>query len=387
MPSQEALLAPPTLIWARETAGYSLDEAAKKVGVRPRRLIEWEEGVRSPSMPQARQLARVYRRPLAILFRREPPRDPALPPDFRVGDADGRTTTPELRHELRIAAFRRSVALELDPAPQQQVVDLIGTIPTTANPEEAGERVRDVLAVAWDQQIRWRDNYKALNAWRGAVESLGVLVFRFSGVPVGVARGFSIGGGPYPVVALNATDAPAGRVFTLIHEVGHILAGTGGVCDLDDRTARTSPDAVAIERFCNRLAAAVLMPADRLIALPAVADANPETRWSLASLNELANTLSVSRQALLIRLLEVEKTNERAYQRTTDELNAAMTVAGGGFELVPEGAIRELGAPYARLVLSAYHDEQISARDLAEYLGVRFKWVDRIEHLLDTAQS
>jgi Zn-dependent peptidase ImmA (M78 family)/transcriptional regulator with XRE-family HTH domain len=387
--SAEAEVTPRVMAWARETAGYSIDEAADRLAVRPRRLIEWEEGVRSPTLPQARTAARIYRRPLALLFLPEPPEDPSAPPDFRSVPGEGELiTTPELRHELRLAESRRATALELDPAPQQRITNLVDTVTVDSDPEVAAADVREELKVSWTDQLAWRDAYAALNGWRSALESLGILIFRFSGVPVDVARGFSLSGAVYPVIALNASDAPAGRVFTLLHELGHLLAGTGGMCDLDDRGDPPSQEARAAERFCNRFAAAILMPRSDLSAIPTVAQATRDTRWSLQQLQETASTIKVSRHALLIRLLEVGRTSNAAYQLTLRDLRALGSgPPSTGFELVPDGAVREVGIPYARLVLSAYQDETITARDLAEYLGVRFKHVARIQDLVDSART
>src|SRR5260221_4398757 len=82
VPITEAEVQPRVLEWARTSAGLSIDDAAGRIGIRPRRLIEWEEGVRVPTLPQARQAAHIYRRPLALLFLPEPPTDPEPPPDF-----------------------------------------------------------------------------------------------------------------------------------------------------------------------------------------------------------------------------------------------------------------------------------------------------------------
>lgn len=387
--ASEANVSPAVLEWARNSAGFSIEEAADKVGVRPRRVIEWEEGVRMPTMPQARAAAHVYGRPLALLFSAAVPQDPATPPDFRpAAGGEPPTVTPELRQEVRVAQARRETAIELDPVARQPISELIGSLTIDSDAEASAIRIRPLLLVTWAAQLGWRDNYAALNAWRAALESLGILVFRFSGVPTAVVRGFSLSGSTYPVVALNSTDAPTGRAFTLMHELGHLLVGTGGICDLDDREHAASRQTIAAERFCNRFAAAVLMPRESLLGLPLVAQAHRESAWSLGQLRELASTIHVSQHALLVRLKEIGRTNEANYQRTlTEILSAGNVTSPGGFELPAEGAIREVGVPFARLVLSAYQNEAITARDLAEYLGVRFKHIQRIQDLLEPTRA
>ncbi|HEX9606675.1 MAG TPA: helix-turn-helix transcriptional regulator, partial [Gemmatimonadaceae bacterium] len=53
--SVRAAINPDLLVWARETAGLSPDDAAKKIGVKPARLAEWEEGRLRPTVTQLRK--------------------------------------------------------------------------------------------------------------------------------------------------------------------------------------------------------------------------------------------------------------------------------------------------------------------------------------------
>jgi Zn-dependent peptidase ImmA (M78 family)/DNA-binding XRE family transcriptional regulator len=381
MPSLDAEVTPDVLAWARSTAGLSVDDAARRLDVRPRRLIEWEEGVDYPTLPQARKAAALYGRPLAVLFLPEPPAEVAPPPDFRRGtDIEAQGLPPELRSAIRLAERRRSLAFELDADPPHGIA-LLRT-GTTTDVSDAAVDVRNALGVTWASQLEWRDPYRALAGWRQAVERLGALVFRFSGVDSRVVRGFSIAGNPYPAIALNAADSPAGRVFTLLHEVGHVLTGTGGVCDLEDGLRGGGEATVAAERFCNQLAASILMPRDEFLRLPQVREATRATHWTVADLGEVARSISVSRHAVLIRLLDLGRTNREAYGRTRGTLEAQPHRRATGFELPAEGALREVGVPFARLVLDAYNTERVTARDVADYLGVRWRHVARIRQLL-----
>jgi Zn-dependent peptidase ImmA (M78 family) len=45
-------------------------------------------------------------------------------------------------------------------------------------------------------------------------------------------RGVSLPGDVLPIVILNGGDAHAGRIFTLLHELTHLLLRQGGVCDM-----------------------------------------------------------------------------------------------------------------------------------------------------------
>jgi Zn-dependent peptidase ImmA (M78 family) len=68
---------------------------------------------------------------------------------------------------------------------------------------------------------------------------------------------------------VNGADAPRGHLFTLLHEYAHLLLHTGGLCDLITDTAATTADR-ALEARCKAIAAAILMPADAVLARPDV---------------------------------------------------------------------------------------------------------------------
>ena len=73
---------PAVLRWARETAGYSIEEAGDRVAG-PQALEAWEAGRDRPTWKAVQRLGKLYRRPVAALLLAEPPAEPLLPPDFR----------------------------------------------------------------------------------------------------------------------------------------------------------------------------------------------------------------------------------------------------------------------------------------------------------------
>ena len=61
-------------------------------------------------------------------------------------------------------------------------------------------------------------------------------------------RGFSIAARLLPAIVLNIKDSPYARVFTLIHELAHVILQEEGVCELYE-------DLGCVEVFCNAVAA------------------------------------------------------------------------------------------------------------------------------------
>jgi len=373
----------PTLIrWAREDAGLSVAAVAKKTGTSVERVIQWEEGTLSPTLRQLRLLANAAKRPLAVFYLAEPPKRFQAMHDFRrmPGDpmAEGST---ELRLALRSAMARREVALDLMEGMEGAHEVFAVRASLDEHPPDVGDRVRRSLGIPLETQRGWTGTYDALNAWREAIEALGVLVFQVSGVDVSEMRGFSIADDPLPAIVLNVRDAPNGRVFTLLHEFTHLLLRRGGLCDLADQGARP-PEDDRIEVFCNAVAAEVLVPSAALLLTNTVQNHDSSPEWTPEELGRLAREFSVSREVILRRLLAARRTTTTFYrtmrQQFLEEYEERRK-SQSGFAPPDVTAVSHAGVAFTRMVLDSYYRERITSRDVSDYLGVKLKHLPNIE--------
>ena len=371
------------LVWARRSLRMGLEEAAERLRVPPDRLAAWESGEQKPTINQLRNVARVYRRPLAAFFLPGPPKDFYVPHDFRTvpGQPEG-PLSPELLQAIRLAQYRRHLAIELIEEQSEAPGDWVGSTDLTDNADAVAARAREALGMELQRQKASRTQYDALNAWRAAAEKLGILVFHFSSVEVEEARGFSLAEMPFPIIALNGKDSPNGRTFSLLHEFAHLLLGRPGISDQREYRGRHSPNQ-RTEVFCNRVAGATLVPADDLRQVPVVRLAGRRKLWTDDDLHDLARQYGVSREVVLRRLLAIGKTNERFYQEKRVEW-ARLGERGrtGGFLTVPTKAMRDAGRPFLRIILNAYYRQAITSSDVSEYIGVRLKHLPAIERKL-----
>lgn len=364
-----AIVKPELLVWAREDAGYDVETAARKIGVKPERLAACEQGQDRLTVNQLRNLSNVYKRPLAFFYLPAPPQSAIHVKDFRqFSEEEQQNLSPELRLELRKAKARRDVALglsdDLDITPN--VFKASASLDESA--ETVGKRIRDVLKVTFEKQLKIHGDYGALNFWRDVIEAAGVLVFQAS-LDKRQMRGCSMWFSPLPIIIMNAKDAPYGRVFTMAHEMCHLMLRSAGLCDLgNDR----------VEVFCNAAAGEALVPSELLLQESAVRN-NGTHGWSDEVLQNLSNRYSVSPEVILRRLLTVNKTTEDFYQSKKREwAKSAKTVSG--FAPVPLKAVAASGKTFVRLVLDSYHQNKISSSDAAQYLGVKLKHLGNIEN-------
>lgn len=358
---------PSVLIWGREVAGFDVAEVARRLKTKPERVVEWETGEAAPSLAQLRGLAGLYRRPPALFFLATPPPDDLRqPPDFRGGDRQGRLS-PALRLELRRATDRRAAFLELH-GPLANRLSALDFDP--AQVERSAEHLRLALDVPLARQLAAADSNAALRLWVEAAEAAGVLIFQMSRVPQSECRGFSIHETVLPVVVLNGADPPQARIFTLIHEVGHILQKTGSLCLLwaDE----------AVERRCNALAAEVLMPRSEFLG-----ELGREDPY--AAIPRLATRFRVSREAAAVRLRVLGRitSDQLAEVRaaTADRIDAEREAQRGVEGGPPHHRthLRNLGANYVNAVLDAWHDGDITVVDAAYYLESKVSTIERME--------
>ncbi len=382
--SVPAKIQPSLLVWARETAGYSLEDAASKLHVATDKLLAAETGEGMLTFNQLQLAAGAYKRPLALFFLPEPPPREAPTHDFRLDrEVAHQPPEPSVNIELRRARQRRDEALALAREIEVAVPTFEAQAALRENPERVAARVTQLLQITDDQTRTWKTPEVAFKARKAAVEALGVLVFEASRVPTEQMRGAAIFFDQLPVIILNGADSPTGRSFTLMHELTHLLLRQGGICDLAPSEA-TTPDA-KVERFCNAVAAAVLMPANKLLAM--LGDKQVR-EWTLDELGLLTKPFYVSREAMLVRLITLGRASQRQYvalrpqfREEYQRFKESQRKDGGGGPSPAVMALKNLGRPFVRLVLDAYEDDRIDLSTVSDYLGVKLRHLPRIREL------
>ena len=370
--------------WARTTAGFDVPIAAKRLKVSSSLVDAWETGEKRPSLAQLRKMSVVYKRPLAVFYLAEPPQGFTPLRDFRTIDGKRRTLeTPRLALETRRAHQRREAAIELAQVLGEEPARFTLAASLGQDPSIVAGELRALLDVSLAEQFAWTDHYVALNAWKRAVERVGVLVFQTESLPTSEARGFSLALFPLPVVALNSKESPRGRIFTLLHELAHIALRSSGVCDLHDDSA-SSHETDRVEVFCNRVAGAVLMPPTSITESLATLDLAAERAWADTTLRRLADHYAISSDAALRGLVLAGRYPAELYGDRHAAFVKAWDADRPKAGPVPyfRRALGWSGRRFARLALSAYDEQRISSADLTEYLRVKMPQVEQIRTAL-----
>lgn len=387
--SNETVVDPAILQWARSTSGLSVEEAAARIPTKPEKVSGWETGDGVPSMAQLRKMAGIYKRLLSDFYLPAVPQEEPLPHDFRrlPGEVALRYSRA-LRVQLRQAGQRRQLALDLVADLDTELPVIAGRLRMGDDPETVGAELRRLLNVSLQEQRGWRDPRQSYNGWRAAAERAGILVFQAAGIAPAEMLGFSLSRRPLPVIGVNRKLRPNGRTFTLLHECVHVFLEQSSLCDIEEGALRP-PEEQRVEVFCNAVAGAMLVPFDALLNEPLVRQHPARPRdWSADELSSLGRVFGVSDEVVLRRLLTAGRTSSAFY--------AARRQAWGGLmsdtapvdpdvemrRNMPQEVVSDLGRPFTRIVVDSYLGSFTSLSDVSRYLGLRAGLIPKVQELL-----
>ena len=383
------------MVWARESARLDEAVAAKKLDISPATLLSWESGTKFPTIKQLRKAAHVYKWPLAVLLLPEPPEDFKSPLDYRSGDADKSAAfSYELTTEIRRAHTQREIMLELQEFAPESVPETTPPPKASANndSDEIGRSLRNYLGFNDQTPQSTGEGSDSLWEWISAIEERGILVLHLRGIETEEVGGFSISSLPYPVIAINGSDSPRRRLFTLLHELAHIalnLGGQGGVCDLHEvAPGKSKRDKDRLEARCNEIAAATLLPSEKVREKIKLAKLNKADLLVPKTLLKLSQPFGVSSEAFLLRLVSLKIVPKEdywdvrqkllgIYKKAMREKKQQQRKSGGGpsYYLVKA---RTLGHGYIESVLDAYATNAISPIDAANFLEVKYDQISKL---------
>lgn len=370
MATNRAKLNPAALRWARTTAGLEPEDVANWLKVEPDRILAWESGEARPTMNQARDLAGRLRRPFALLFMRTMPEEPQPIGDFRTLPADVPRDFPaELRFLIRDLRSRQSWVREFREVMEYAPLAWVGSLKASSEPANAATIIRNVLAIPDSAFDGIRDPDQALAIWIGAVEAIGAFVSQSGEVEPKIARGFVLTDNIAPFIFINTKDAQRARIFTLIHELAHLFLGVSGVSNMLDPGPRTTATQ-RLEVFCNAVAAEVIAPASRVLAL-----------WRTSGSGDVGGRIfNISRQMLVSeeviarRLLDAQQIEQSLYEvlraeyRQAWERFVANRPPGGTYW---RNHAKRMGTAFTDSVLAAHREGIINTRDLGALLKVK----------------
>lgn len=295
--------------WARESAKMTKEIAASKVTVSVEKLNEWETGRSFPTIRQAQNLAKAYKRPFALFFLPDIPNDFQPLQDFRKpGSKELSTSSIFIIREIQ---QKQAWISEVNEENNENIVPFVGKFSIK---DSAIKVAQDILTVLNINPLSYRTNNPILE-WIDKAESKGIFISRTSFIHSRLKldsnemQGFAIADNYAPFVFINSDDWNAPQLFTLVHELAHIWIAETGISNDLEPSINKGENYNPIELFCNEVAANALMPEEFIKNLDKKAFENAKEVF------KNAKTLGVSSFALIIRALNLNLISLNLYKK------------------------------------------------------------------------
>ena len=363
-------ITPEVLTWAIRESGYEADDVAGRIKVAPGMFGAWMTGQEKPKLTDFRKLASVLKRQEATFLLPSPPVSSLPRVEFRHPlDSSRQKLNPDelrwLRETRRLQQAAAWVEQELRQSPPS-----LPQWGLQGDPEKAGGAVRSQLGISTEDQLGWKSPSQAQRAWREAIESSGVLVF-FLSLGHDSCRGFSLWDDWAPVIAVNTGWNYEARIFTMLHEYGHLVTRTSSAC-VGSWRQTLSKQGDPAERWCERFAATVLLPwldVERVL--------RDEARWkpgtaveSLEQLAKVARRFKTSLRATALRLITHNVATWSLYKQIPAVADHKKPGGGGTGRVRHEIREDQYGRRTTDLFVEAMQRDVLSRDDVLSYLDI-----------------
>lgn len=365
------------LAWAIADAGLSVDEVAHRASVSLPQVESWLAGDDKPTTGELNRVAKVLGRAPSFFLRPRPPTKANASVSLRVpyGERGERSLTPEERVHIRRALRRQKIARWASTVSQDFQTPKLP--PIGDSPEAAADGAREWLSWSVRDQFKATSKAAVTRELRRRLESKGILVIQLS-MGEDACRGISVHDSRVPLIVFNSSEqTAAARSFTMLHELAHLMHGEDVVCGGADTEH---------ERWCDRFAAAFLMPATEFIEFLSLrVGLTYVGPTDVATVKKLSDRFKTSWQSVALRLWQTKSASYSLFEHVRDNrLEDGPGFARGGAK-TPEVRLREYGTGYARLLLEAYDADALSEVDLRKYLDVNGEQLSEIVSLTSGA--
>ena len=366
---------PRVLQWVIGTSGWTQAEITKKLKISPSTFQNWLTGEIHPSLKQLEELSKTVKRPLAAFFLSQPPEEPPLPKDYRqLPDKEGKFDKKTIL-AIRRARRLQNISKELSENLNIPLRSVITYVKQSDDQKKIAEYYRKDFGLTEEFQKKIKTPYDMFSFLRDALEKKNILVFQ---IPMLLedARGFTLVDTSPEVVIANSKDQIEARVFTLMHEFGHVLLHESGV-SMPERTLfaqRVGP----VEKWCNDFAAALLLPES--VAHTDFSDYK-DVLTDPSTLSKLSRRYKVSKSMLLYNMFKLRYISQKEYDTVlkrypSDKIRGKST--GFAAASVDKRCIQEKGQKFVSLVASNFEQGLITRSDALDYLSIKSKNLEKI---------
>ena len=357
---------PELLAWAIERSG------ADSVALHGRfnKLESWLDRSVKPTLKQVEAFARATHTPVGFLFLHEPPKERIPIPDYRtMVNTQLSRPSANLLDTIHICQQRQDWYRDYARNNGLRPLGFVGSVDRRASVERVAEHIRGRLGFDLDARRPMRTWEETLRSLVTGAEAAGIMVMCNSIALNNTRRklnpeefrGFALADDLAPLVFINGADAKSAQMFTLAHELAHLWLGETALSNADIGGREEQ----AVERWCNAVAAELLVPLSAF-------NAELEDEDLSHALQRLAKRFKVSTLVILRRMHDADYLSSEEYSRAYGlELENLMSLPSSSGENFYLFQPNKLSKRFASALVVSTLEGQTLYRDAMKMLGLK----------------
>ena len=369
------------LKWARERTPIKIEDIPIRVKELSSEQIEsWESGIEYPSINQAKKLCNLYDIPVAALYLSD------IPNEDKTQYIDRRTYKDGLDTDISYELWKEINRLKSCRECAKELLDIEGyensieKIAKDLSEKNISSKVREIFEIKTPFKNKSAYNDKAFNFFRSKIEAMGIMVLQIENISIKEIRGLSLNYDILPIIAVNKSDSDRAKVFTLFHEIAHLIRRTSNLC-LIDFNEREDEE----EKICNNLAANILIPENEIDSV--LNGRNLEDDKEIVGLSD---RYAVSKFVIIKRLYDLNRIDFELYRNKYEkylnnfnEIKERKKSEGKNIVVTQDKKlISSSGKLYPKIILDAYYEGKISFGEVCNTLNINSRYIENVERMV-----
>lgn len=256
-------------------------------------------------------------------------------------------------------------------------------VPDTNSISEWANLIREYFSIEIEKQFKCKSTRQFYLYLRNQIEKKGVFISCFKNIEISIIRGLAFFDSDVPIIGINDNDRPPAKSFSIIHEIVHIYKKESSFCNEMYNSWSDKNE----EIFCNAVAGEVLVPKQ---SLRIIMEKYSDDVISINDIATIAAKFSVSREVIVRRLLDIGCIDDIEYQTYIKEFETELLQSKEESKLkrqngiskgIPKNVSREAidrnSSLICTILYKGYCEDIYSKRDIARYLKVQIKHVDK----------
>ena len=352
------------------------EDSFKSINISERfpKINIWRQQIEKPTIAQLSGLASYFNVPFGYFFLNAIPKKDYPIPHYRSVGNQPFKPSEELLDTIQILQERQEWAIDVIKDLRGEPLTFAHSVSIKDSIQATAQKMRSLLNVP----INWAENLKSLDeAFRLLItktENIGIFVV-VNGVvnnntkrklSISELRGLVLYDNYAPFIFINGNDFNSGKIFTIVHEIVHVLIGSSASFDLN----KLLPANNQIETFCDAVAAEFLVPESFLLEKIQANGKNYEM---------LSKFFKVSRLVIARRLFDLKKIDRQefslayeTFKKAAIEKKVVVSTGGNFYNTAPY----RISKNFFLLIYSAVKQNKLLYRDAFKLTGLTSKSFD-----------